>query len=103
MDNFEQPCWWCSNAYAIGKCSWADNFKSVEGWNAKKTIICSYAGGTKIKSFKILKCPLFEDERERLMREFSHLSDNQLRKKIGISLKKIKEVRRKLCNKRNQQ
>ena len=51
----EQLCWRCRNA--CGGCSWSREFKPVEGWDAKPTII--NGDGEEIPSFEIKKCPMF--------------------------------------------
>ena len=51
----DQLCWQCQKA--TGGCPWSDNFKPVEGWVAKPTIIKDSARD--IKTYKIKKCPLF--------------------------------------------
>ena len=54
-------CWKC--ARACGGCSWSDgSFTPVTGWKAKPTIITM--AGRIIKSYKVIKCPLFKDDTE---------------------------------------
>ena len=56
----EQLCWSCSKACGGSDCPWANKLKPVEGWNAKRRIIC----GNKhpIETFHIVECPLYEKE-----------------------------------------
>ena len=94
----EQPCWWCVNAYGTGNCPWANNLKPVEGWNANKIIIRNTNCDKKyslVSSFKISNCPHFKDERIEALKKYPHLSDRQLAKKLGTSINKVKELRRK--------
>ncbi len=51
-------CWDCQNA--IGKCSWSREFKPVEGWTAIPTFI----GRDKIKSFCVVECPQFKEDKQ---------------------------------------
>ena len=51
----EQICWNCRKA--TGGCSWADDFKPVEGWEARPTMIDDME-----QSFEIKSCPEFEQD-----------------------------------------
>lgn len=49
-------CWDCKNSVCAG-CSWAREFKPVEGWEAKKTFIPS--NGEYAESYHVINCPKF--------------------------------------------
>jgi hypothetical protein len=54
-------CWDCAKATAGSNCPWANEFKPVEGWDAKKTerIEMVYGKEKVIESYIVKKCPLF--------------------------------------------
>ena len=54
-----QPCWDCIHAVPDGThgCSWSINLEPVEGW------VAEVSEGNQ-KSWNILHCPLFKDEKE---------------------------------------
>ena len=54
-------CWECQRA--TGNCSWSQSLTPVEGWTANKTYIHNEQGG-KMKSYKVIECPLFIPERK---------------------------------------
>ena len=56
----EQLCWSCSKACGGADCPWANKLKPVEGWKAKKKIICGQK--KPIETFHIVECPLYEKE-----------------------------------------
>lgn len=51
----QTKCWHCKNSYTNG-CSWAREFKPVEGWKAVPTSI-GYNPTT--KSYQVISCPEF--------------------------------------------
>ena len=60
----ETLCWQCDRVYYRRGCPWADDFKPVDGWNAKKQI--KKNSGRKIVSYNVESCPLFiKTERKR--------------------------------------
>lgn len=59
-------CWRC--AKACGKCSWSDrSFTPVEGWVAEPTKL--HGDGGVIDSFRVIECPLFEDDTQQYNRK----------------------------------
>ena len=52
----EQLCWQCQ--YATGGCSWSNQFKPVEGWDATPHTIRD-CGTSKIHTYRIYSCPQF--------------------------------------------
>ena len=60
-------CWSCANA--CGGCSWSDgSFTPVKGWKAQKTMVRGDRGLYRakiIKSYRVDKCPLYEDDRKK--------------------------------------
>ena len=62
-------CWKCANA--CGKCSWSDgSFTPVEGWVAEPTKLHGYRGdGGVIDSFRVIECPLYEDDTQQYNRK----------------------------------
>lgn len=55
-----QICWRCKKA--TGGCSWSSFLQPVEGWNAIPTMVKNREGKSIYNSFKILYCPLFEED-----------------------------------------
>lgn len=55
----EQICWRCANA--TGGCPWSKDLKPVKGWRARKTFIKD-SGKFGYTSYKILYCPLFNED-----------------------------------------
>ena len=51
----EQVCWDCKKA--TGGCSWVDDFKPIEGWDARPTVVDDME-----QSFEIKSCPEFEED-----------------------------------------
>lgn len=49
----KQACWDCKKA--TGGCSWVDDFKPIEGWDARPTIVDDLE-----QSYEIKSCPEFE-------------------------------------------
>ena len=80
-----QLCWKCDKA--TGGCSWAHNGTPVKGWTAKPTVIRDDTdiNGSIIKSFRIIKCPLFVPENRKTKR----ITLEQLSKILGVSHRKI--------------
>lgn len=62
-----QLCWNCKNAVpsASTGCSWSRSFVPVDGWDAEETVLYQVANGrsTEVRSFHIMYCPEFEDDR----------------------------------------
>ena len=54
-EEYGQLCWLCKNA--CGGCDWSRNFKPIEGWKAKPTLIYDSAGS--FESYRIKECPEF--------------------------------------------
>lgn len=51
----EQVCWNCKKA--TGGCSWVDDFKPVDGWDATPTMVDDME-----ESFEIKSCPEFVED-----------------------------------------
>lgn len=86
----ETLCWFCEKA--AGGCSWSRKFKPVDGWDAKKTEIMSWFGGTQ-ESYLVFSCPQFEltpscreeyEEREKKLTELKrkHVDERRGRRKV---------------------
>ena len=58
----EQLCWSCSKACGGSDCPWANKLQPVEGWEAKKKIICGQK--KPIETYHITKCPLYEKRKK---------------------------------------
>lgn len=58
-------CWSC--AKACGGCSWSDrSFTPVDGWTAVPTKLFGYRGNDGvIDSYRVIECPLYEEDRKR--------------------------------------
>ena len=52
----EQPCWTC--AKACGGCSWSRDLTPVKGWEAVQSTVRK-----REKSYRILYCPEYEEEK----------------------------------------
>lgn len=65
-----QLCWWCQNAVPTVEhgCPWSEKAEPVPGWDAEETVLYLEANGrqTELKSFRILACPMFEEEEPRV-------------------------------------
>lgn len=72
----EQPCWTCKKA--SGQCCWSYNFRPIKNWVAKK-IEMQY-GETKDFSYKIEKCPEYEEDSY-----YKQLTTDEIAKKLGVS------------------
>ncbi len=59
----ETLCWEC--AKSCGECSWAREFKPVEGWEAKPTTI--KGEGYKYRSYRVISCPQFQPDKKRII------------------------------------
>lgn len=59
-DDF-QPCWTCRKA--CGGCSWSRNFTPIPGWEAQESFIP--ANGEYAKTYKIISCPQYVNDRKR--------------------------------------
>lgn len=55
----ETLCWTCRKACGGYDCPWAAKLKPVKGWTAEETVR-SYKGDTEIRSYQVIKCPLYE-------------------------------------------
>ena len=54
-------CWNCARATGPGMCSWAEEFKPVEGWIAEKTKLSLGRDGN-ISSYFVGYCPEYLDD-----------------------------------------
>ena len=83
-------CWKCEKA--CGGCSWSADFKPVDGWKAKKTIISANHGNgsaLEIESYLVRSCPKFSDDTARYKRVKTHMIFNPVM---------IKRPNRQRCN-----
>lgn len=55
----ESKCFSCRKATGVCKCSWAESFTPVEGWNAEPTKI-HMTGRVNIDSYLVWTCPQYE-------------------------------------------
>lgn len=66
MERKQQLCWTCKKSCGgVSGCSWFNGYIPIPGWTAVPTIsdTVMYQGKLrKVKSFQILKCPLYERE-----------------------------------------
>lgn len=53
-------CWGCKKACC--GCSWSKRFVPVKGWTATETVIIGGKNGNEeIKSYRVIRCPEFEE------------------------------------------
>lgn len=57
------PCDVCS--YPIGDCPWLHDGKPVKGWTAKRSYLSAVNGGHRIKTYRIIACPLYQPPKSR--------------------------------------
>ena len=86
-------CWHC--AKCTGHCCWSSHFQPVKGWDAIPTKIRTrdFLGNLNvIESFKVIKCPEFENDADILsVKDNSKSKLNTRQNKIYEKLKKQKE------------
>lgn len=51
-------CWGCARAAGMDMCSWAEEYRPVEGWIAEKTKLSLGRDGN-ISSYFVEECPLY--------------------------------------------
>ena len=54
----EQICWYCK--HSTGNCDWSATLKPIKGWVATRTQ--RIENGRIVRSYKIRKCPQFEQD-----------------------------------------
>ena len=60
-------CWECTHAAGQNMCTWAREFREVDGWNAISTSILHKeedGSRTLVKSYFVVTCPLFQEGRK---------------------------------------
>lgn len=89
----ETLCWECANS--CGGCSWSQEFKPVEGWEAEPTIVedtqCEY------ESFNVKSCPQFKPDRKRVVtyEDISTMLGKSIRTLFRWKVKRIKDEAKK--------
>lgn len=73
----ETLCWECRNA--AGGCSWADDLKPVDGWDAEKTIVQGDGAGGTFDSFCVKSCPEYVPDDRRI------ISTREIARILGIT------------------
>lgn len=80
-------CWFCENN--AGGCSWAREFKPVQGWNATPSVIPN--SGNPMHSYHVEGCPKFK-------RKWGDLTYKQIAEDTGINVRTVRQRKTAVIN-----
>jgi hypothetical protein len=86
-------CMHCKNA--VGNCSWSENFRPVNGWNAVPS--CYIDDDITVKSYKVISCPLYQPDRP--SKYGYEISTSTIAKLCGMSLRTAQRATEQRLNK----